>query len=174
MELRSYGVKPNALLFIYKLHPPHHPILAKNKPKKQANSSKFRPCTFRFQSIFENAACIQHHFTFLFGRWVVFFASPIICILPLNCTQKVPFYHSLHALPGRKESDKYTIRNAYICKTPCNQQHLAVHLAPNCTAFSGKTQRILRHIARCFAANSRVFAANSIFLCSRFALTCTK
>ena len=68
----------------------------------------------------------------------------------------------------------YAKRLAISSIQPCIQQQNALRLAANCTAFSGKTQRILRHIARCFAANSRVFAAKSILLCSRFALTCTK
>ena len=48
MELRSYGVKPNALPFIYKSHPPHHPILAKNKPKSRQKAANFGLARFVF------------------------------------------------------------------------------------------------------------------------------
>ena len=122
------------LKHLYKTPPARNTLLAQKQPSKQANGCKFGFGAFLFQSNFEHATYIQHHFAFLVCCRFMFLAAPNCCFLP--CIQRhvelrfAPFYL------------------AFSGKTHCIQRHIAVHLAPKRTLFCTKTQCIQEQTAQ--------------------------
>ena len=138
----------------YKTHSAWHTVLAKFQVEKRAFCSIFQLYAILVQSVFDGFACIQHHFTFLFGCLLSFFKALKTVFLPLKhhflgCIFPLVamFLMVLRGFVYAITVYFYAFRLAFTSILPCVQQQNALHLAAYWLAFCTKTHSILHQNA---------------------------
>ena len=154
------------LKFLFKTPPARNTLLAQKQPSEQANGCKFGFGAFLFQSNFEHATCILHHFAFLVCCRFMFLPAPNCCFLPLKTHflgYILPFWAMyLMVLEGciyTIVADIYAFCLAFSGILNCVLHHFTSRLAAKRLAFSGILQCIQHQNARYFAPKRSAFSS---------------